>query len=49
MSTRDFAISLAVQQIGYWRDAKRQGLPKSAAYARAAALRLLAQAKRFPK
>ena len=49
MSTRDFARSMAVQQIGYWRHFKRNHLPRTAADSRREALWWLAQAKRYPK
>jgi hypothetical protein len=35
----------AIQHIGYWRDAKRKGMPKRAAAAREIALWWLARAK----
>lgn len=47
MSARDFARSMAVQHIGYWQTAKRDHLPRTAAYARSEALWWLAQARRF--
>ena len=42
-----FARDLAIQQIGYWREAKREGLPITAAHARRMALHHLAQARRI--
>lgn len=41
----DMCRRFALQHIGYWRDAKRKGLPKTAAENRAAALWWLAKAK----
>lgn len=38
-------IRFARQHIEYWRDAKRQGLPKTAAQSRSVALWWLAKAK----
>lgn len=45
----DMCRRFALQHIGYWRDAKRKGLPKTAAENRAAALWWLAQAKGVAK
>lgn len=41
----DMCRRFAVQHIGYWRDAKRKGLRKTAASNRQAALWWLSQAK----
>lgn len=42
-----FLRTLAIQQIGYWRDAKHQGLPNTAAHARRKALAHLVNARRL--
>jgi hypothetical protein len=47
MTTAEFARSLARQHIEYWREAKRDGLPKTAAWSRSQALRYLAEARRY--
>jgi hypothetical protein len=47
MTTAEFARSLARQHIEYWREAKRNGLPTTAAWARGRALRYLAAARRY--
>ena len=45
MSVQRFARDLAIQQIGYWRKAKRAGLRSAAAFARRRALYYFAASK----